>query len=152
MVKNHDMNKPDHIQPNLEKAIKDNPFRVPDGYFESFPSRLNEKILTENLKSKPTRSPIVWEPYLAAAILIVIALVGGKFVLDFTRQQSALRLQAEITKTVDEELYSISEETIWEFMESDLTGSDQNSDATTNEALDYLLNEDIAEDELFDIF
>ena len=72
------MNQFNHTGPNLNKIKKEQPFKVPDGYFEDFTNRLNEKI---HIQSKTAYVKIFTslKPYMAAAVLLIIALIAGSY-------------------------------------------------------------------------
>ena len=135
-------------RPPLEKMKKDNPFKVPEGYFESFSARLNDRIHEKSRIILPAKKAFAWKPYLAAAILLIVALVTGNYMFNHSGQRAAERLRTEISQVVEQELYSISEETIIEVMESESPLLPVNPSGNADEMIDYLLNENILEDEL----
>ncbi len=66
---------PDYFPEGLPKG---NPFRVPEGYFDRFPAKLEERIKEENkIKRFPFPSLLKPAPLLAAAVMLVIAGVFG---------------------------------------------------------------------------
>jgi hypothetical protein len=90
-----------------------------------------------------------WKPYLAAAILLIVALVAGNYLFNGRAGNSATkRLHTEISQVVEKELYSISEETILEVLGDEHQNSSGDESASAGEVIDYLLNEDIQENEL----
>ena len=92
-------------------------------------------------------------PYLAAAIVIIVALVSGNLIFrNINEKRAAKDLHSEISQVVEWELYSISEETILEVM--NYTGYQEEIPVqdSRDEIIDYLVNEDIPYDELINAF
>lgn len=59
----------------MEKQ-KSNPFSVPEGYFESFPGRLNERIASLEAEKRPARTLGTYRRVLAlAAVFAALALI-----------------------------------------------------------------------------
>ena len=61
------MNELETFGPNLTKAGKENPFRVPEGYFDSLPSRVQEFCKKEEPKFQPTSWFVTVKSQLALA-------------------------------------------------------------------------------------
>jgi hypothetical protein len=140
----------DNIGPKLSGIKKDNPFGVPDGYFENFGDNLRNKISSQ--QKTPARDTVflTWKPYLAAAaVLLIIALAAGRYFLGESQYRKAeKRFHAEVSQVVEQELYSISEETILEVYQSDLNNEREAAGFSSDEAIDYLMNETLDEEEL----
>ena len=138
-----------NIAPNLSKLKKDLPFGVPDHYFESFPANLQEKIHSHKKDSFAGRNVVILKPYLAAAVILIVALVAGNMIFrKVSSQKSDDRFRTEISEVVEQELYSISEEIIVEVMEADLMEETITAPAGSDEMIDYLLNADLDEGDL----
>jgi hypothetical protein len=132
---------------NAEKLSNRNPFTVPENYFNEFPSRLDNRIREQNKINGRQRYIHVWKKYAAAAVILVIAIIAGNSVFRNSSYNSDKRLHTQISNMIESELYSINEQTIVEAFEA----SPDNSEASgikQDEAIDYLLNSDINEDEL----
>lgn len=130
----------------LKQVKRDIPFTVPEGYFEQFQGRLDQAIR----HTKPAPRKVYIKPYLAAASIVAVALLAATMVFRHQyRQHLANRFHAEISRTVEMELYSISEETIMETMDP---GSPAENGMSVSgdevEMIDYLLNENIDEGDL----
>lgn len=68
------------IAPHLEKLSKENPFSVPENYFDAFPSEVQEKILKS--RRKQTDPGFYGVPRLAfIGVTAVMLLVAGYFFL-----------------------------------------------------------------------
>lgn len=73
------MNNKDNINGPLSKLKRENPFKVPEGYFDEFPARLHERIRQESLAAEKPRGRIIQmiRPTLAlaagfAAIIVMV--------------------------------------------------------------------------------
>jgi len=136
------MDKENNISPKLSKIPRGTPFKVPEGYFETFSDRLGEAIHKKD--PVPERRIHYLKPYLAAAILIIVALVSGSYIFRNNLGRSGDRFHAEVSRVVEQELYSISEETILEAMETDVAPETEPS-TETDEMINYLLDENVDE-------
>lgn len=68
------------IAPQLEKLSKENPFSVPENYFDAFPSEVQEKILKS--RRKQTNPGFYGVPRLAfIGVTALLLLVAGYFFL-----------------------------------------------------------------------
>ena len=138
------MDKQHHIPPELSKISRGTPFKVPDGYFETFSDRLGKAIHEKHVS--PVKKMHQLRPYLAAAILIVVALVAGNYVLRNNTGNSDDRFHAEVSRVIEQELYSISEEAILEAMETDI--SPETEAPETEDMINYLLDEQVDETDM----
>jgi len=131
---------------SLSDIRKGNPFEVPDRYFEDFSARLNDRIHAEKETSRKDYA-LSWRPYAAAAILLVVALLAGGYFFSNNKGKKADRIfRTEISQVVEQELYSISEETILEVLQVNTSETPAGSDFSSEDAIEYLLNEDFGED------
>ena len=135
--------------PELSGIKKDQPFTVPDGYFENFSSRLGEITHSGSKAVLKNRLVIVLRPYLVAAVIVVIALLTGKYFLTSHQNAgSSGNLHTEISQAVERELYSINEETILEVMQPDDQEISADQGINPQEVIDYLMNETVNEVDL----
>jgi hypothetical protein len=135
--------------PDLIKVKKENPFEVPDRYFEDFSARLSDKIHAERKTSSQRKYVLALRPYLAAAVILIVMLLAGKyFFSNYQSRRAEKRFHAEITQVVEQELYSISEETILEVLEVDVPEDSVSTTVSSEDAIDYLMNENFNEEEL----
>ena len=138
-----------NIGPNLIKIKKQNPFKVPERYFEDFSARLSDKIYTEKRISTPVKFLSALKPYLAAAVILIIALLAGNYYYSSNKsKKSTERFYSEISQVVEQELYSYSDETILEAMEIEIPVESIGSSVNSEDMMDYLLNEDLNDEEL----
>ncbi|MBN2482077.1 MAG: hypothetical protein JXB19_10075 [Bacteroidales bacterium] len=141
------------ISPELAKISKEIPFRIPENYFEEFPDRLQGRIRAREKTGVDEKRMMAFKPYLAAAVLIIVALISGTLIFrNIAQKRSLQNLHAEISQTVERELYYISEETILRVMNY-TTGQEAVTISNhTEEIIDYLMNEDIPLNEIIDAF
>ena len=65
------MDRLNEISPGLPGKGPENPFSIPEGYFEAFPGRLEERIRSKPKVPVRDHRILVLKPYLAAAILSI---------------------------------------------------------------------------------
>ncbi len=124
---------------NLLNMKNDQPFKVPEDYFENLSDRVQEKIITEENPNK--RLIQVLKPYFWMAASIVGILFIAKIVLinsvpsDYKIQQFS---QTENT-AVDTQSTSLDELNWF---------SDESSEATSDEIIEYLSDFDIDSESL----
>jgi hypothetical protein len=121
------------IEKSLSGVKKDNPFKVPDQYFSDFQARLSDRIREESNKPE-VKKLNTWKTYAAAAILLIMVLIGGRWIIGLRQPSGETDLNAQISVMVENELYSINEQTILDAMEPEAVTSSEKAD----EALNYL--------------
>ncbi|MEO5572101.1 MAG: hypothetical protein ABIT08_12345 [Bacteroidia bacterium] len=81
MITNENMDDELKDAPLLKSMSRENPFKVPDGYFDSFPTIISEKIAAQN--SKPDWAIFlqnVFQPkYVVAMLVFAVVLTSGIF-------------------------------------------------------------------------
>lgn len=139
------MDSENDIGPLLRNLKRDQPFSVPDGYFETFPGRLDRAIQHR----KPVQKLNVRMMLAAASIAAAVVVSGTLLFRNQYHRNLEAGFHAEISRTVDRELYSISEETILEAMDAGTDpASVQKAPAEEGQVIDYLLQEDLDEVDL----
>jgi hypothetical protein len=144
------MNEPKNTRARLSDIKRENPFGVPERYFDDFSARLRDKILAEEKTTGHLRYLPVLRPYLAAAGVVVAALLAGFYYFNNQPGMKAARFHAEVSRTVEQELYSISEETILEVLDAVVSEQSAGSSVDSGDAINYLMDEDLNEQELID--
>ena len=139
--------KHDDAPNNLPEGMnRENPFRVPDGYFDRFPLKIAERIAEENQSKVIRFAPLLKPaPMLAiAATLITIAVVSYKIVYKpidtFEQDEISNYVYQEgiIDELSDEEILDYSD-----FANADSTFHKSKSDSETTHIQNYLLDEDV---------
>jgi hypothetical protein len=142
----------DEIEPighPLKKISKEAPFKVPEGYFEAFGDRLNERIHFEERNMVPVRKLHYWKPLIAAAAIIIVVVVTiNSLYRNYSGRYASKMLQRQISQVIEQELYSIPEETILEVMDRNVLDPLTGSPVSNNDMIDYLLNEGLDDIEL----
>jgi|WetSurSiteA1Bulk_404760.scaffolds.fasta_scaffold00393_5 hypothetical protein len=147
------MNEHRNIGPNLDRIRKDSPFKVPDRYFEDFSARLDNRIRSKTKAPVPVRNIQAWKPYLAAAAILFAVLITGNYYFRGLQARKADRLlHAEISRVVEQDLYSISEDILYEALEKEDPGNSDQAALNKDAAIDYLLNEGLRDEELITDF
>ena len=139
------MDSENDIGPLLRNLKREQPFSVPEGYFEAFPGRLDRAMQ----QRKPVQKLNVRMMLAAASIAAAVVVSGTLLFRNQYHRNLEAGFHAEISRTVDRELYSISEETILEAMDAGTDpASVQNAPAEEGQVIDYLLQEDLDEVDL----
>lgn len=143
----NDMKKANNILSNKNKG---NPFKVPEGYFDNFRSRLSERIHARETPGIYEKYILTLRPYLAIAALFIGVVIIGKIFYNVLYPESNIKelKTNEIAELINEDAYYLSEESIIEIIymsdvepEDEKTGDSE--DNLTNEVIDYLINEEI---------
>jgi len=119
----------------------DQPFKVPEDYFENLSDRIQERITTEENPGK--RLLQVFKPYLWMAASIIGVLFIAKIILtnsvpfEYKTQQFS---QTEITSIDTQSTTTNPDELNW--------FSDENMEATSDEIIEYLSDFDIETESL----
>ena len=137
-------------KPDLQQeTLKNHPFGVPEGYFESFSDRLQKRIKTEGSSGAPVRKIGTTTRILALAAAIFAAALITTSILRFTNTENgsgglypdlAILEQMQVFDD-DRYLYEILEE------ESDPLDEDE---AFASQAIEYLAINDVEMDLIFE--
>ena len=142
-----------NMAPNLSKIKKETPFRVPEGYFDNFADRLNEKIKQENKPGRIHKIYHTGKPYLAVAAsfigLLIIAVTVFRVVE--TKKVSSGLTNEEIIAYIKNDIYDYDEVTIIENLQPENTINTK-SDLKDDEIIEYLKDDDIDASAITDEF
>lgn len=133
------MNDKKKINTELSKLKRENPFVVPEAYFDNFSSRLRDKIHTSKASGFHEKYVLTIKPYLAVAALFVgLIILGTIFYNVFFPGNNIKELKPdEIVELISEDAYYLSEESILEIIYMD-------EDGGGDEVIDYLTSEEIS--------
>lgn len=81
---------------NLDDINKNEPFKAPEGYFDSLADRIMDRIEEEEMPAKKHFSLAPWIKYSAAAC-IVLMVTAGIFFLNLPQDPTASELLAEVS-------------------------------------------------------
>jgi len=141
--------KMDRKRPDLQlEKLKNNPFDVPEGYFESFSERLQQRIEKEG-KPVPARKIGTVTRWVAMAAAVLAAALITTSILRLTTSQSAEELYPDIAlleqmQILDDDLF------LYELLgDAELVELDEN-EAFASQAIEYLANNDVEMDLIFE--
>ncbi|NVO10221.1 MAG: hypothetical protein HXX16_09695 [Bacteroidales bacterium] len=138
------MNDLETFEPELTKIGKENPFRVPDGYFESLPTRVHNYCNEDSAKNPFVKRIVVIRTQLAFAaglcIFILIAFVGYHYSQQ-TNSISSLK-KVDYIKIVEESGTEFDEIQLYEVF-SNGHKKDSIKNSMNDELIEYLLYDNI---------
>jgi hypothetical protein len=141
-----DRNKPDLQQ----EVLKNHPFGVPEGYFESFSERLQQRIKEEESSKVPVRKIGTATRWMAMAAAVLAAALITTTIIRFTssnRDANGLypdQALLEQMQVLDDDRY------LYELMEeAELTELDED-EAFASQAIEYLAINDVEMDLIFE--
>jgi hypothetical protein len=133
----------------LSGIRKDNPFTLPDGYFESFRERLNNRMTEGNAEPRPV---ILLRPryrlVTVAALIVILLVTGGIRLLQISYRSAPADQISEIMETA---LYTVSEQTILDAFEESHQETNMEKRFET-EVIDHLMEEDISVDDILEVY
>jgi len=141
------------------KNIKNNPFKVPENYFEELPGRIQERINTRQLVPERSMRTVIFNPrVLAAASFVLVLGLASLFIFQLKDNTNDLvdPLAQEEFSTISEYLLTDIDDTelmkvyveMTELSNNGLLISTENPDE--QEVIDYLLEDDMIEYYLLD--
>lgn len=138
---------------NLDKIPKQNPFRVPDNYFEDVSKKIIAATSEAGGKQKHPGKVIRIRHIIAiAASVAALAIIGITGLLTNTRNGNqviaSINLNSEqVLETIiyDIDILTLEQEISDSWFETGLTGLD------SEEIIDYLINENIEPSEIYEL-
>ena len=133
-----------------QEVLKNHPFGVPEGYFESFSERLQQRIKEEESSKVPVRKIGTATRWMALAAAVLAAALITTTIIRFTSSnrdanglypEQALLEQMQVLE-VDRYLYELMEE-------AELTELDED-EAFASQAIEYLAINDVEMDLIFE--
>ncbi|MFO8235316.1 MAG: hypothetical protein R6U04_07935 [Bacteroidales bacterium] len=119
---------------------KEQPFRVPEGYFEELPDKIIAKCQAQETKSRKNSPLYILKPaFSLAAMFIGFAIIAHIAVSLIDRPANNSYTPNDIARAEYEENFSSEQE----FIEAMKNEEMLNSEEEANEYIDYLLNDDI---------
>ncbi len=142
------MDKKKNILNNLKDTKKENSFSVPEGYFNNFQQRLQEKIREEQEIMIPVKHAwhvhrLVWASGIAAVFLIAFFISRNIIGVGADSPLS----QDEIVLAFEEEMLDMDELFLLENIE-EMTREEVPGNGYSEEIITYLLDEDIEIDKI----
>lgn len=137
----------DNLEHDLQGFSRENPFRVPDGYFDRFPSVISDRIVHQKRKSQFTLA-IFLKPVPAFAAAVVIT--AGIIAFNFLSSSNKPLTEEEITNYVYQEgiIEDLTDEDILEYASLNTSKTDTTSNSEVETIQDYLLDQGLDESEI----
>ena len=142
--------KKDHNKPDLQQeALKNNPFGVPEGYFEGFADRLQQRIREEESSSVPVRKIGPGTRWMAIAAAILAAALITNSIIRFTSSPGSEGLYPDIAlleqmQVFDDDLY------LYELLGDEEAVKLDEEEAFASQAIEYLAINDVEMDLIFE--
>ena len=137
------MQEPENSKLNQQGFPKENPFTVPEGYFDRFPSRMSDRIVEEKTTFKfPFPSLLKPAPIIAFASITVIA---GIYTLNVFKTSSGTLSDEDVSSYVYQEgiIDEMDLDEIIEYSEVAVADTSTRQENESSEIEKYLLDEDI---------
>ncbi len=138
----------EHKKPDLlQEALKNNPFGVPEGYFDSFSDRLFKRIREEESSSVPVRKIGKTTRILAMAAAVMAAALITTSIIRFINNSNAGGLYPDLAlleemQVLDDDRY------LYEMMEESAPLDED--EAFASQAIEYLAINDVEMDLIFE--
>ncbi len=137
------------IAPKLSQIEKKNSYEVPQGYFDTFPRRLQERLHPEKELSFAERLVIYIKPHFALAAMMVGVFVIAFFAINLFTSDNINHIETVNTGMADVleyELNEVDEISLMEMLaaEEEAEVVTDEEDAYVEEAIEYLLNEGVS--------
>ncbi len=142
--------KMDRKKPDLQQeALKNHPFGVPEGYFESFAERLQERIKEEESSKVPVRKIGTATRWVAAAAAVLAAALITTSIIRFTTAESAEGLYPDMAlleemQVLDDDRY------LYELLGEEVVAELDEDEAFASQAIEYLAINDVEMDLIFE--
>jgi hypothetical protein len=138
------MNNLETFGPKLTKVSKENPYKVPEGYFDSLPSRVQDYCKEQESRKQPISLVFTLKTQLAFAAGICFFLllsIGGFYYSKHTSDLSLFH-KTDYIKIVVESGTEFDEIQLYEAY-SNSTKKDTLKKPMNDELMEYLLNENV---------
>jgi hypothetical protein len=144
------MEKEDDILSKFESFKKNEPYKVPDHYFDSIVSRVQDKILVSEKKKehagKLFRKPVIAMSFLVLSVAFIILMSTKELMPFWSKSDSTSNKTDEIALFLEHQAYSLDDVTLADALEV-------NSDLPTvnpvyNDTINYLLDNSIESNEI----
>jgi len=131
-----------------QEALKNHPFGVPEGYFEGFAERLQQRIKEEEASKVPVRKIGTATRWMAAAAAVLAAALITTSIIRFTTSESAEELYPDMAlleqmQVLDDDRY------LYELLEEEAPELNED-EAFASQAIEYLAINDVEMDLIFE--
>jgi hypothetical protein len=143
--------KMDHQEPNLqEESLKNSPFRLPEGYFESFPERLQQRIREEEASRVPVRRIGTTTRWLAAAAAVLLAALITTSILRTTISNRGVERSYPDMAILEQMQVFDDDRYLYELLQEQESAPMNEDEAFANQAIEYLAINDVEMDLIFE--
>jgi len=139
---------------NLSKINKENPFKIPDGYFDKFPLQMQEKINNTAISNTKLNSRFKLQPYLAYAAVFSGLIISVYFTFDYINNQKIKQNTLTAKTTIEADFsvdYSINENYIVDAMVSSENTNEEES-YNSDDIENYLADNEIETNLVIDAY
>ena len=141
--------KKDHYKPDLQQeALKNHPFGVPEGYFESFAERLQQRIKEEEASGVPVRRIGTSTRWMAMAAALLAAALITTSIIRFTSTPGSEGLYPDIALLEQMQVFD-DDRYLYEFLEEEAPQLNED-EAFASQAIEYLAINDVEMDLIFE--
>ena len=141
--------KKDHNKPDLQQeALKNHPFGVPEGYFESFAERLQQRIKEEEASGVPVRRIGTSTRWMAMAAALLAAALITTSIIRFTFTPGSEGLYPDIALLEQMQVFD-DDRYLYEFLEEEAPQLNED-EAFASQAIEYLAINDVEMDLIFE--
>jgi len=139
-----DRNKPDLQQ----EALKKHPFGVPEGYFEGFAERLQQRIKEDEVSRVPVRRIGTTTRWLAMAAAVLVAALITTSIIRLSNSNGGEGLYPDLAlleqmQVLEDDRY------LYELLEEETAEMDED-EAFASQAIEYLAINDVEMDLIFE--
>ena len=140
----------DRKKPDLQQeSLKNHPFGLPEGYFESFPERLHQRIREEEASRVPVRKIGNTTRWVAmAAAVLTAALITTSIIRFATSNNGAAVLYPDLALLEQMQVFD-DDRYLYELMDEEPVELDEN-EAFASQAIEYLAINDVEMDLIFE--
>ncbi len=132
-----------------QEALKNHPFGVPEGYFEGFAERLQQRIKEEETSKVPVRRIGTATRWMAMAAAVLAAALITTSIIRLTTSESAEGLYPDLAlleqmQVLDDDRY------LYELLGEEETAELDEEEAFATQAIEYLAINDVEMDLIFE--
>jgi len=142
--------KMDRKKPDLQQeALKESPFGVPEGYFESFADRLHERIKEEESSIVPVRRIGTSTRWMALAAALLAAALITTSIIRLTSSKGTEGLYPDLA--ILEQMQVLEDDRyLYELLDEEESIELDEDEAFASQAIEYLAINDVEMDLIFE--
>ncbi len=138
------MGEKDHILEQMEGQRKENPFRVPEGYFDTLHARIQDRIQNENVSSFRKVIRILRSQLALGLYLVLFAAIAyGIIHIVLPEAQDNPLPSSDYARTMEVDAFEYSEQHFIDVLLEEETKEEEEKVKETEYYIHYLVDEDI---------